>query len=117
MIDHLIRFNSEAEAKSDPIVGKYYDEGWRGDCCFPGQQVWRPEDDTVVEGDIAHHPLPYWYITVALETESEELRNHSTCMLVWDRDKNECLYSALPLEELRTYSISPVPAGSNYFEK
>lgn len=97
MIDHLIRFNSEAEAKADPVVGQYRSEegGWRGDCCFPGQQVWRPEDDTVVEGDIAHHPLPYWYITISLSNV-------------------ELVHSPFTLEQLGEFRLSSVPSGRNY---
>lgn len=122
MIDHLIRFNSEVEAKADPVVGAYWSEdgGWRGDCCFAGQRVWRPQDDTVetdpesgAEYPVSH-PLPYWYITICMDAVDDELSGHHGCMLVWDADADQPISSALPLEQLSEYALSPVPAGRTY---
>lgn len=123
MIDHLIRFDSEADAIADPIVGAYWSEegGWRGDCCFPGQKVRRPEDDTVAidpESGTEYavtHPLPYWYITICLSDVSEGLRNHTTCMMVWDLAANSHVHSAIPVETFNEFRLSPVPAGRHYF--
>lgn len=118
MIDHLIRFDSEADAIADPVVGQYWSEegGWRGDCCFPGQQVWRPQDNTPGEdGNSVTHPLPYWYITICLSDVSGELRNHLTCMMVWDLATNSHVQSAIPIETFSEFRLSPVPAGRHYF--
>lgn len=117
MIDHLIRFNSEAEAIADPVVGQYWSEegGWRGDCCFPGQQVWRPQDNTSGEdGNSVTHPLPYWYVTVSLSQVSTDLRNHASCMIVWDTDADVSVYTAIPPESLLDYRLSPLPADRRY---
>lgn len=115
MIDHLIRFNSEAEAIADPVVGQYSSEEgrWRGDCCFPGQMVWKTEDNTTDEdGNAITHPLPYWHITISLPQVSTELRNHSSCMIVWDVDRDEPVMSVIPV--LTDYRMSPMPSGRNY---
>ena len=122
MIDHLIRFDSEADAIADPVVGAYWSEegGWRGDCCFPGQKVWRPEDDTVAidpESGAEYaitHPLPYWYVTVSLSQVSTDLRNHASCMIVWDTDVDVSVYTAIPPESLLDYRLSPLPADRRY---
>lgn len=116
MIEHLMRFDSEADAKADQIVGAYcIDDAWRGDVCFPGQIVWRPEDDTVTdEGDVVHHPLPYFYITITSASIDAELRDHPACMVVWDREANAPIFSRLTAEEMAGYVLEPVPAGSDY---
>lgn len=122
MIDHLIRFNSEAEAKADPVVGAYWSEegGWRGDCCFPGQRVWRPQDDTVETNPesgaeyAVNHPLPYWYITISLPNVDYDLAEHSACMVVWNVIANELIYSPFMLEQLGEFRLSPAPSGRNY---
>ena len=104
MIDHLIRFDSEDDAKADAIVGAYcIDDAWRVDVCFPGQ---------VVRQNSTGEPLPYWYITISTPSIVPELRDHPTCMVVWDRDAGHSIFSRV--EAMGDYVIEPVPAGSDY---
>lgn len=120
MIDHLIRFNSEAEAIADPIVGAYHDgEAWLGDVCIPGQRVWKPAEDIEGvddEGTPTRTPqfLPYWYITISASEPLFELCGHPTCMVVWDRDRSLRIQSKLSKAELSEHAITPTPAGSQY---
>jgi hypothetical protein len=132
MIDHLIRFADEEQAKADPVVGAYWREArdgygaWDGACCFPGQRVWKPAENVVSQVTMPPNMggatmeistpqyLPYWYITISAVAVVPALRDHPTCMVVWSRTTNTQIYSKLTPELLAEYTISPVPAGSTY---
>ena len=112
MKDHLIRFNSEAEAVAAlPQYRVETEEGsaWRGDITVPGVVVY--------ENDVA---LPYWYILIALPEQSAALTAIPTCMIVADREATIAaghpvvLHSAIPVEAWSLYRAEPMPAGSNY---
>lgn len=120
MIDHLIRFDSEADALADPVLAPY-----RSGAVFDqsrviaGVKVWQPANDTV-DGDVVSHDyLPYFYLMIGLPALDEALRNHPACMLVADRDKANAgepfvVYSPLPIEALAEYALEPSFAGSGY---
>lgn len=129
MIDHLVRFDSEDDARADATCGAYYVDGaWRGDCCIPGVVVWRPADNTQEtvsgpDGDMVvtvRHPLPYWYLLIALPVMNDALRNHPTCMIAADRDAAALgdpayvIYSPVPPDQLGDYFVEPTFAGSRY---
>lgn len=134
MIDHLIRFNTEADAIADPVVGQYHyadneASGWRGDICITGQVCWQTSADTTstvtdIDGNpqqvTTHTYLPYWYITISKPELDMDLRNHPACMLVADRSAAQAknpgfiLYTPIPAAMLNDYNVSPMPMGSNY---
>lgn len=135
MIDHLIKFTSEAAAIADSVLGRYYitspdGAGWRGDCVISGVLVWQPTADTTstdTDGNtiVTHHPItdangnPYWYVMIALPELSAELQAHPGMVLVTDRDKANAgepfvLASPLGQADLATYMLQPCFAGSGY---
>lgn len=134
MIDHLLAFASESDAKADPIVGAY----WHGDgqgggswdmsCCIPSLSVWAPSADvtttTTINGQtyslVTHTPYDsLWRINIALPSRSAALCALSSCHLVADRDlaaqgKPFLLQSVLTADELAALMIAPLFAGSSY---
>jgi|GEM_PF-5034225 len=123
MIDHLMLFDSEAQAQADAVAGAYFVDGaWRGDVCFAAQQVWRADATTVdpAAGATVTHPLPGWYITIGAAGVLPALRDHPRCVLVVDREaeaaggpaSRRILGGTLAGEDLGSYRIAPLPAGA-----
>lgn len=137
MIDHLIRFDSEEQARADAVVGAYFhankehpDGGsWDGARVIPDVKVWQPANDTTedIEGPggetvtvTRHTYLPYIYKLISLPEVDPALRDHPTCMLVADRDKAAAgdpsfiVYTPIPSGQLGSYALEPTFAGSHY---
>ena len=123
MIDHLLAFVDEVAAHADPVVGKYWTPGTRGNPpawdpnCIPDIFLWDPADDTTEtvpgpDGDhetIVHHPHDdQWRVLIALDEAG--FVGHSALDIVANRDTSEVMYSRLP-DELR---LQPIFAGSDY---
>lgn len=119
MFDHILRFESEAEAEtalSAYRVESEEGETWRGDVCIPGAQVYR-----IVDGEREYYSG--WYIVIMERSLSAALRDlpGNACRLITDRDAAErgdpfILYAALDVtqEMLGQARIEPVPLGSGY---
>lgn len=113
MIDHLLRFASEAEAAA--ALPAYRDAaGWVGACCLPGVTV-------LVDGALV---LPGWHLIIARETVDAGLTGLAggACRFAADREASEAgrpslLYVAVDLDLglLARASVSPVFAGSGYY--
>lgn len=102
MIDYLMKFDNESEARDDSVVGAYVVDGaWCGDRTIPGVQVRRLSDDVV---------LPFWYITISEKTDHPELRDHEACVLAVDWDRSEIVRIAPGLDPA-DYEVSPVYQG------
>jgi hypothetical protein len=133
MIDHLMTFATEADAKADPVVGAYWivDAGsqgggvWRPDICIPGVTVWNPAQDvTTTDANgfplITHTPIDSnWRIIVALGQQSPALSALPQCHIVADRDaavagRPFILQTALSQAQLSALMLEPTFAGSNY---
>lgn len=121
MIDHIIRYASEKEAKLDKAMAPYLsatEEGgfaWRADICIPGASVWQPTDDTTDKnGVVTHQPLPGWFIVVSLPATNLALKDSVACSLVVDREaakRSEAYKVKSPVIEL---AFEPTFAGSRY---
>lgn len=122
MIDHLLRFPNEAAA----IVACSQfrpAEGWDTSQVVPGCRVYivtgtstDPETGAPVE---VREYLPYWYLWVALPALDEALTAMPECMIAADREaagrgEPYALFSRIPAENLPSYFVEPVIAGSRY---
>jgi hypothetical protein len=127
MIDHLMTFASQADAMSDPIVGKYYlsDPGeWRGDCCIPHVFAWSPADDiiSIIDGVEVVERQPYdtnFRLLISEKEVNSALTSHPACHLVTDRDaaiagKPFIIQTTLTDEQLTSMAIEPTFHGSSY---
>lgn len=137
MIDHLIRFNSEAAAIAalpqfyntwtEEVINEETQEvfpveksSWDTSRCLPNVKVWRPQDDIVSTDEggnelRTHVYLPYWYIIISLPERDQSL----SCMLITDREKAIAgepfiLHSLIPAENLNDYEMAPLFAGCRY---
>jgi hypothetical protein len=129
MIDHLMAFPTEPDAFNDPIVGQYHELGTKGNPpawhaeCSPNVLIWDPADDTTEivpgpDGDretIVHHPIDDQFrVTITLSEPSDDLVNHLNLELAVDHDTGAVIGTSLTEEQLRTYFMQPVFAGSTY---
>lgn len=135
MIDHLLKFSTEDEAKADPVVGSYWTPAkgkspgsWRADICIPGVQVWQPADDVTSQQKredgstidvVTHSYLPFFYIAIAHGNADAKLQNHPNCVIVADRiaaERKEAFmkFSALTAPELASHALAPMFAGTPY---
>lgn len=125
MIDHLMTFASEAEAKADPVVGQYFTtvdtwSGWRGDCCIPGVFAWSPADNTEVNGEVVRQPYDTnWRILISEPEANSELMASGFCHLVTDREaavdgQPFILQTILTDAELNSIALEPTFLGSAY---
>lgn len=117
MIDHLIRFDTEDDAKADQIIGSYWsaEAGWRGDICFPCRVFTETTENEIT----VRQYLPYWYLWLALPELDTTVTALPHCMVAADReaaDRGEPFikHSTIPPEDLGLYHVEPVIAGSNY---
>lgn len=118
MIDHLIRFNSEAEAIE--ALPQFYAEDWDRSICLPNVKVWKPAED-VVSADVDGNELrthiyqPYWYIIISKPERDLSL----SCILVTDREaalagQPFVRFTLIPWDQMNSYRMEPTFAGSNY---
>lgn len=111
MIDHLRRYDNEAEALADPLVSAYRTpDGWDTSRVIPGCRVYTGEDE-------ARTYLPYWYLWIAERQVIDALRG--ACIIIADREKALAgvpfiIESLMPAEALALYQIEPIMAGSAY---
>lgn len=121
MIDHLRRYDNEAEALADQLVAAYRTEdGWDTSRVIPGCQVYTITDATTDgEGNEVEtrEYLPYWYLWVAEREVVEALRGQ--CIVIADREaaaRGEpfIVETMMQPEQLPLYRIEPVIAGSVY---
>lgn len=121
MIDHLRRYDTEADALADPLVSAYRTEdGWDMSRVIPGCKVYTvtgtstDEEGNPVE---TREYLPYWYLWIAERTVVEALRGR--CIIIADREAEArgepfIVETMMPAEALALYQIEPVMAGSRY---
>lgn len=113
IVDNLFLFNNEAEAIADPVVGEYYNEAWRGDCCIAGVSVTQlipGIDPETSEPTVTRQPWPYWYLIIS--DDNEDLRNHPACIVSIDWDNLVTLKSQLPVgTSFKDFEISPYFMG------
>ena len=138
MIDHLLRFNTEAAAQGDPVVGRYWTPAsgdgpgaWRGDVCIPGvscyavtgtETVTDPQTGQSYQREV-RSVFPGWWIVIALATLDPALRDlpGGACRLIADRDaagRGETfvryLASDIDPASLAASRVEPSFAGSDY---
>lgn len=121
MIDHLRRYDTEAEALTDPLVAAYRTgDGWDTSRVIPGCRVYTVTGTTTDgegnEVEVREY-LPYWYLWLAVPAVIEALRGK--CIIIADREKALAgqpfiIETLMPPEALALYQIEPVLAGSNY---
>lgn len=121
MIDHLRRYDAEADAIKDPLVAAYRTEdGWDNSSVIPGCRVYTvtgtTKDDEGNQVEVREY-LPYWYLWIAVSKMIEPLRGK--CIIIADREKalageKFIIDTLMPSEALALYQIEPVIAGSNY---
>jgi hypothetical protein len=130
MIDHLMSFVDEVDAHADPVVGKYWTPGTKGNPpawdsnCIPNILVWDPADDTVetIDGPhgavlqrVTHHPIDGRFrVTIALPEPSDDLVSHPQLDLAVDHETGAVLNTAFTETELQTLRMQPVFSGSAY---
>lgn len=122
MIDHLRRYDTEADAIADPLVAAYRtDDGWDTSRVIPGCRVYTVTGTTKdAEGNEVEtrEYLPYWYLWIAVPEVIDALRGKS--IIIADRgkalagDPTFIVDTLMPPEALPLYQIEPVIAGSNY---
>jgi len=126
-IEHVLAFNTEADAIADTIVGAYHSAAteefpaaWRGDVCIPGIKCWDARNDvTGTDSDgipiVTHTYLPGWWICIGHQHVHPELRDHPNCRFVSDHDAREAgavvgvwlLKSVVSNEDAIHYQVSP----------
>lgn len=116
MIDHLRRYDSEADAIADPLVAGFLTEGrWDTSRVIPGVRVYTvtgtTTDDEGNEVETREY-LPYWYLWIALPEIDDDLAEAS--MVVADRETRTVLSSRIPEADWSLYHCEPVIAGSDY---
>ncbi len=121
MIDHLRRYDTEAEALTDPLVAAYRTEGgWDTSRVIAGCRVYTVTSTTTDgEGNPVEtrEYLPYWYLWIAVPAVIEPLRGQ--CIIIADREaslagQSFIIETLMPPEALALYQIEPVIAGSDY---
>jgi len=123
MIDHVLRFASEAAAQS-ALPAYHIDGAWDGSRVIAPVSI--VTADAVWDGEALVSPeqvLPGWWIVVSLDAVSAELRDlpGGACRFVADGDAASrgepwWVYLApdLDVDLLSTARVSPVFAGSGY---
>lgn len=129
MIDHFRRYDTEAEALTDPLVAAYRTEdGWDTSRVIPGGTVRRVTGtETVTDPDTGEEreqeitvAEPWWYLTIMLPHVDQALADDPATMMVTDReaaardDPDWILVSRIPPEDWPLYRPDTVPAGSRY---
>lgn len=122
MIDHLRRYDTEADAIADPLVADYRTEdGWDTSRVIPGCKVYTvtgtTKDGEGNEVEVREY-LPYWYLWIAVPEVIEALKGR--CIIIADREKALAgdpafiIDTLMAPETLPLYHIEPVIAGSRY---
>ncbi len=131
MIDHLMRYASEADAIACQAAGAYHVAGqWRPDVCIPHVAVYRVVGSEMVNdgegGEIereVREPYSGWYLVIALPAPSGSLRDvpGHACRLITDRDASAqgasfVRYAAPDLapQDMAEACVEPTFAGSRY---
>ncbi len=123
MLNHFLKFDSEADAKAALAV--YAPDGeWDMSRVIPGQRVvlaravWDhsdPDNPTEVSPEAI---LPGYFVTISLPDLDEALRDlpDQACRLIGDSVAGGLVYTAADLDAglLATAIIEPVPAGAAY---
>jgi hypothetical protein len=129
VIDHLMSFVDEVDAHADPVVGKYWTPGTKGNPPFwhaeanPDILVWDPADDTTetIDGPsgpidaTTHHPIDGRFrVTITLPEPSDDLVSHPQLDLAVDHETGAVLNTRFTEEELQILHMQPVFSGSAY---
>jgi len=142
MYDHLIKFDTEAHAIADPVIGKYYvpprtgragepdfPGGWRADVCFKTQVYTVTGQETVTVPDhsggtqtVVRDVRAYstdFYVWISTTTDDQDMANVPACILTRNRDAAVgtdpfVTKSLVQLADLPAMRIEPVIAGSAY---
>lgn len=137
MYDHLMRFETENDAKADPVMAAYWHAGqdeepgsWDTSRCIPGVSVYAVTGtETVDDGQGGEYEREVresysgWFINVALPVMSAELRDvdGNACRLIASREAADLgqpflVYVAPDMvpEILGEARVEPTFAGSNY---
>lgn len=118
MIDYILKYKSEAAAKT-ALASRLKEGEWPSDYCLPGITIWRESQDTFdSDGNAVHTPLTGFYILVSLERAIPALRDLAAVQVVVNRDKaverqaGAVIKSNVSNEILQDIRWSPVYAGS-----
>lgn len=125
MIDYFFRWTDQDDAKQDALMladylnvqpGNLRD--WAQDKVLPNVQVWRPSQDTTVDGNVVHNFLVGWFAIVALNRQAPVLLNSSALQFALDREARNAGQPFVVRNNIGTVindvKVSPVFAGSNY---
>jgi hypothetical protein len=115
-VDYLCKFADEATAQSDPVIGKYYlppsdDQPgqWNGVYAFPASVYQNGVQDTTG-----------FFLWLSLPKADPDLDTSPALVISADRDKalhgdpTFIRATPIPSDQLSSYTVSPVVAGSNY---
>ena len=122
---YLAAFVSEAAAKSDPIVGQYWNAtsgSWDQSQVIPNVLAYIPANDTPAGcgGVVASTQTPYdsnWLILISLPARNEALEAESTTHIVYDTaicDASGLIYSWIPAASLSAVMLQPIWQGACY---
>lgn len=123
MIDHLISFPTEADAKAHPALSPWLNEGaWDASCVFIVELV---TADAVYEGETLVSPravFPGFWLCISTREPDPRLTEIEPCRVVADRDaasRGEQFilpvgFRASPENLAAVMRIDGVPAGSEY---
>lgn len=125
MIDYFFKWTDEAAAKADVLMlADYLNVApgglreWARDKVLPNPKVWRPSQDTVVNGVVVHAYLTGWFLVVALERRVAVLLNSTALQFALDRDARNAGQPFVVKNNIgaviNDVKVAPVFAGSNY---
>lgn len=125
MIDYFFKWTDEAAAKEDVLMLADYLNvtpgglrEWVRDKILPNPKVWRPSQDTVVNGAVVHTYLTGWFLVVALERRVAVLLNSTALQFALDRDARNAGQPFVVKNNIgaviNDVKVAPVFAGSNY---
>ncbi len=122
MYDYFLKFASEDDAKASALLlaekhGIEISPGviaWARDHVLPDVKVWRPSQDTIVDGQVVHQYLTGWFAIVSLNERRETLLNAAALAFAMDRDGPPYIVRNNIGTVITDVAVEPIFAGSHY---
>jgi len=109
---HLLQFDDEQSAISDPVVGLYHYPALEGSDPSPAhwdQSVTFPNETVYITGALQ---AGFWII-VATDDANVSLAQQAYCRLAWDNVSAALLGGTLTSNDMSTLFVTPVPEGAH----
>lgn len=121
MIDYFFRWASEVDARADAIsLAQHFGFQssaafhWATDHVLPNIQAWRPSQDVVSSGVVAHTYLPGWFAIVSLNNQVSILLNSSELAFALNRDGPPYVIKNNIGAIISDVACQPIFCGSHY---